>query len=132
MSLRPIPIPIARAAIQTSIGGQWIKTAIPRTSTLLGILLSSLHKGEAEAIALAIELNADIVIIDEQEARQTAKQAGLSVIGVLGVLLRANAKSLPSGQRFKPCGTRPAFSSLRRWKPKSSRLLASSEKSTNE
>ena len=83
------PDPVARAAIQTAIGGQWIKTAIPRTSTLLGILLSSLHKGEAEAIALAIDLNADIVIIDEQEARQTAKQAGLSVIGVLGVLLRA-------------------------------------------
>ncbi|MGA3238964.1 MAG: DUF3368 domain-containing protein [Bryobacteraceae bacterium] len=56
---------------------------------MLSILLSSLHKGEAEAIALATDMKADIVIIDEQEARQTATQAGLSVTGVLGILLRA-------------------------------------------
>ena len=68
---------------------KWIKTALPQSSTLLGILLSSLHKGEAEAIALATQLGADIVIIDEREARQTATQAGLSVTGVLGVLIRA-------------------------------------------
>jgi uncharacterized protein len=100
------PDPVARAAIQTAIGGQWIKTAIPQTSTLLSILLSSLHKGEAEAIALATELNADIVIIDEQEARQTAKQAGLSVIGVLGVLLRAKRVG-------KIPGVRPEIQALR-------------------
>ena len=35
------------------------------------------------------DLKADIVIIDEQEARKTANQAGLSVTGVLGILLRA-------------------------------------------
>jgi hypothetical protein len=58
---------------------------------LLSILLSSLHKGEAEAIALATDMKADIVIIDEQEARQTATQAGLSVTGVLGILLRAKS-----------------------------------------
>jgi predicted nucleic acid-binding protein len=83
------PDPAARAVIQTAIHEQWIRTALPQTSTLLSILLSSLHKGEAEAIALAIDLKADLVIIDEQEGRQTAKQAGLSVIGVLGILLRA-------------------------------------------
>jgi uncharacterized protein len=81
------PDPAARGAIQTAIHEQWIKTA--QTSTLLSILLSSLHKGEAEAIALATDLKADLVIIDEQEGPQTAKQAGLSVTGVLGILLRA-------------------------------------------
>jgi uncharacterized protein len=81
--------PVAFAAIQAAIGEQWIRTALPESSTLLSILLSSLHKGEAEAIALATDMRADIVIIDEQEARQTATQAGLSVTGVLGILLRA-------------------------------------------
>jgi uncharacterized protein len=52
-------------------------------------LLSSLHKGEAAAIALAVDLKADIAIIDEQEGRRLATQAGLTVTGVLGILLRA-------------------------------------------
>jgi len=83
------PDPIALAAIQKAIDDQWIKTATLQHATVLNIMLSSLHKGEAEAIALAAELKADIVIIDEQEARQFARQAGLVVTGVLGVLLRA-------------------------------------------
>ncbi len=52
-------------------------------------MLSLLHKGEAEAIALAVDLKADTVIIDEQEGRRLATQTGLTVTGVLGVLLRA-------------------------------------------
>jgi predicted nucleic acid-binding protein len=83
------PHPAALAAIQTALRDQWIKTASPQNSTLLNVLTSSLHAGEAEAIALASDLNADVVIIDEQEGRQLATQAGLSVTGVLGVLLRA-------------------------------------------
>jgi hypothetical protein len=46
-------------------------------------------QGEAEAIALATERGADIVIIDEQEGRRIATLAGLRVTGALGVLLRA-------------------------------------------
>jgi len=55
------------------------------------MLLLHLHAGEAEAIALAIDLQSDLVLIDEQQGRQYAAQAGLSVSGVLGVLLRAKA-----------------------------------------
>ncbi len=53
------------------------------------MLLQQLHRGEAEAIALAIDLHADIILIDELEGRALAGQAGLSVSGTLGVLLRA-------------------------------------------
>jgi len=59
---------------------------------LCRILLLQLHSGEAEAIALATDLKADIVLIDEQEGRQLASKAGLAVTGVLGVLLRARRK----------------------------------------
>jgi uncharacterized protein len=83
------PDPFAHAIIQTAIRDQWIRIAAAQNSNLLSVLLSSLHRGEAEAIALATELNADIVIIDEQEARQLATRAGLCVTGILGVLLRA-------------------------------------------
>ena len=48
-----------------------------------------LHLGEAEAIALASERQAAILLIDEQEGRRFATEIGLKSIGVLGVLLRA-------------------------------------------
>jgi len=48
-----------------------------------------LGDGEREAIALAIEIGADAVLIDERAARRVAEQAGLKVIGTLGLLLEA-------------------------------------------
>jgi predicted nucleic acid-binding protein len=56
---------------------------------LLNVLFLHLHAGEAEAIALATDIKADMVLIDEQEGRQFAVQSGLPVTGVLGILLRA-------------------------------------------
>ncbi len=47
------------------------------------------HQGEAEAIALATDIKADIVLMDEQDARKFASETGLAVTGVLGILLRA-------------------------------------------
>jgi len=57
-------------------------------------LLADLHGGEAEAIALAQELNADLVIIDERLGRAHAKRLGLQLTGVVGVLLRAKKSGL--------------------------------------
>jgi predicted nucleic acid-binding protein len=51
-----------------------------------------LHAGEAEAIALALESDAPQVLIDEKEGRRIALQSGLSVTGVLGILLAAKEK----------------------------------------
>ncbi|HVY93171.1 MAG TPA: DUF3368 domain-containing protein, partial [Bryobacteraceae bacterium] len=82
----------ARGAIESALAEQWIRLAPVPPSGLLTILLSSLHRGEAEAIALAVERRAGIVLIDEQEGRQTATRAGLAVTGVLGVLLRAKSR----------------------------------------
>lgn len=53
------------------------------------VLLANLDRGEAEAIALAVELKSDWLLMDEREGRLIARQAGLKVIGVLGVLLKA-------------------------------------------
>jgi hypothetical protein len=52
-------------------------------------LLADLDRGEAEVLALAQEMNADLVIIDERLARLHAKRVGLTLTGTLGVLLRA-------------------------------------------
>jgi hypothetical protein len=58
--------------MQEALGEGWIKCASLAASRLLGVLSLHLHRGEAEAIALAADLDADPVIIDEQEAREVA------------------------------------------------------------
>ena len=57
-------------------------------------LLSDLDRGEAEVIALAQELNADLIIIDERLARRHAKRLNLTLTGTLGVLLKAKENNL--------------------------------------
>lgn len=67
----------------------WIEL-VPVTDPLrVQILLLELHRGEAEAIALAVERNADVVLLDESIARDVAKRLGLQRSGVLGILLEA-------------------------------------------
>ncbi len=53
-----------------------------------------LDKGEAEAIILASELNADIIILDEKIGRLHAKHADLKVTGTIGILLKSKSKGL--------------------------------------
>jgi len=79
----------ALAAIQAALREGWIRCTSPAASHLLSVLSLHLHRGEAEAIALAADLKAEVIIIDEQEGRELATHAGLYVTGVLGVLLRA-------------------------------------------
>ncbi|MDZ8238799.1 MAG: hypothetical protein RMZ69_16905 [Nostoc sp. ChiQUE01a] len=43
-------------------------------------------KGESEAIALAIELNTDYVLLDDSTARREAKRLGLNIKGTLAVI----------------------------------------------
>lgn len=79
----------ARQCIQNAMRDEWIRIGAVKDSALLRILLVQLHRGEAEAIALAMDLKAGLVLIDEQEGRQIASKAGLAVTGALGILLRA-------------------------------------------
>lgn len=57
-------------------------------------LLPDLHPGEAQAIALALELRIKTILIDERDAYGVAVAHGLEPIGVLGVLVRAKAAGL--------------------------------------
>jgi predicted nucleic acid-binding protein len=53
----------------------------------------NLHFGEEQAIALALELSAPI-LLDEREARTVAREKGLLVIGIIGLLELATSKNL--------------------------------------
>ncbi len=45
-------------------------------------------------IACAIDLNASLLLIDEQHGRTVAQRLGLRVIGLLGVLIEAKHRGL--------------------------------------
>ncbi|MCF8390367.1 MAG: DUF3368 domain-containing protein [Bacteroidales bacterium] len=53
-----------------------------------------LDSGEAEAIVLATEINADLIILDEKLGRFHAKHADLKVTGTIGVLIKAKTVGL--------------------------------------
>ena len=48
-----------------------------------------LDLGESEALALALEIGADLVLIDEAKGRAKAAEVGLDIVGVIGILLEA-------------------------------------------
>jgi hypothetical protein len=55
-------------------------------------LLAEIDLGEAEAIALAKERHADILLIDELKGRRVAEREGLRFVGLMGVLVQAKQK----------------------------------------
>lgn len=56
--------------------------------------LESLHAGERDAISLALEAQADALLIDERPGRNEAKGRGIRVIGTIGVLAAAHERGL--------------------------------------
>jgi predicted nucleic acid-binding protein len=56
--------------------------------------LNRLGAGEAEAITLALESGAGLLLIDEREGREAATQRGLKVTGTLGILDLAEKQGL--------------------------------------
>ena len=67
----------------------WLEVRPVRSPFLIRLLSVRLHRGESEAIALAVEINASCTLLDEHVARAAAVQMSLNITGVLGVLLRA-------------------------------------------
>jgi uncharacterized protein len=66
----------------------------PGDCAVVESLLASLGPGESEAIALALEVRANAVLLDESAGRAAAIQRGLLPVGALGVLLRAKQRGL--------------------------------------
>jgi predicted nucleic acid-binding protein len=60
----------------------------------LAELRRQLDPGEAEAIIVAVELRASLILIDEQRGRRVAAERGLGYMGLLGVLAEAKGRGL--------------------------------------
>lgn len=92
LELTGVDIPVAGATeVQTQ---NWIQTRSVVNQELVTTLRLEIDEGEAEAIALAIELNAQLLLIDEHLGRTVASRLGLKFTGVLGVLLEAKSNGL--------------------------------------
>jgi uncharacterized protein len=59
-----------------------------------------LGAGESEALALAKEVDVDLLLLDDRAARQLAERLGIPLSGTLGVLLEA--KSVGSISTVRP------------------------------
>jgi uncharacterized protein len=100
-----LTIPAAVAAELSAHGAQgvgavvlgdhpWIQVRSLASRQQVTLLLPTLDLGEAEVIALALEVEAPLVLIDEQTGRQVAKSVGLNVTGSVGLLIRAKQQKL--------------------------------------
>lgn len=69
----------------------WLHVETVSNDLLARSLKHELDDGEAEVIALAVESRADLVLLDESEARRVAELFDLQKTGAIGVLLRSKA-----------------------------------------
>jgi len=84
-----IKIPNQKSQIENT---KWIKKQDSKNKEFINELLKILDRGESESIALAIELKADYLLIDEKKGRKIANEYGITITGLLGALRRAKLK----------------------------------------
>jgi len=76
---------------------RWVVRRQVQNRSLVQALRQELDAGEAEAIVLALELKADLLLMDERLGRETAQHLGLKPTGVIGVLIEAKRSPAPRG-----------------------------------
>jgi len=77
----------------------WIATppawlTVQRVTQASNAIVASLDPGEREAILLAQELRADLILLDDMKARRAATESGLAITGILGILDQAATMQL--------------------------------------
>lgn len=72
----------------------WLQIRPVKDTLAVSMLLDQLDAGESEAIVLARELQAGLLLMDERRGRRRAIQAGLNVVGTLGILINARQQNL--------------------------------------
>jgi predicted nucleic acid-binding protein len=114
------------SVLRAALNEGWLIPQSVGNGALVSLLRQQLHQGESEAIALAIEVSAERILLDEKEARQSARALGLVITGILGILHERLARrhrrfyeschrALTTGSKFldRTCSAQPAFA--RKW-----------------
>lgn len=82
------------ACMQIKAARTWIHVKEIKNNAEKKMYKAKLHDGEVEVMILSQEQRADLVILDDNAAKKTAKYLGLKVTGTLGVLLKAKKQGL--------------------------------------
>ena len=72
----------------------WLQVRNLNQPVATQILSASLGQGESEALALALESKADLILLDDRAARRLATALGIPLLGTLGLLLLAKGAGL--------------------------------------
>lgn len=91
-----IPPSVEREAFQLR-GRQrdpWLRVESPIQPVPSSVSSADLGPGETEALALALERHADLLLIDDRKGRGVAKALGLPIAGTVAILLRSKEAGL--------------------------------------
>jgi predicted nucleic acid-binding protein len=83
-----------RAGVAEILHSSWIQHVPVKDAGLVRLLRQNLGAGESEAIVLAREIQADVLLIDERLGRSAATRLGLTITGLVGVLIEARRSGL--------------------------------------
>jgi predicted nucleic acid-binding protein len=72
----------------------WINVQAVTNKLAVELLRERLDAGESEAIVLAMESKADLLLMDEARARRISEGRGIKLIGTLGLLAVAKKRGL--------------------------------------
>ena len=89
-----VPPAVSREVAPTVSLPGWIEIRTLTQPVASMVLRASLGAGESEAISLAIEVKARLLLLDDLAARRLAMGLHLPIIGTLGLLLAAKRNSL--------------------------------------
>jgi len=96
-------VAVARAKLPPLDLSRWsfVRVVSVADVTRAAAFTAGLHPGETESIALALQLGASHVLMDERDGREASRAAGLVPVGVLGLPVE-----------FKRAGLIPAVAPL--------------------
>jgi predicted nucleic acid-binding protein len=77
----------------------WIRVQPATNRELVQALRQELDAGEAEAIALALEVKAELLLMDEHLGHETALHMAVRCVGLIGVLIDAKRKGVVNSIR---------------------------------
>ena len=79
----------------------WVHIHNVGNSALMQTLLRDLDSGEAAGIVLALELKAQLILMDERDGRRAAERLGITVLGTVGILVEGKERGLLNNVRSK-------------------------------
>lgn len=75
-------------------GVDWISTEQVTDELAVRVLRQQIGPGESEAIVLALQLKADLLLIDDAKGRRIAESYGVAAVGTIGILIEAKRFNL--------------------------------------